>query len=229
MDVVPGDDDVWIGTGSKDKSIAISTLGRLDDGRPLWSSNFHSAKVSSVCFSSLNMANPLLASASDDGLVAVHDARLDGVNNNGVVARLEGIHYKPHSVVWKPNSDRDFVTAGLDEFIKLWDLRNTSSPIGTYHGHVPTSGGRKLKRIHRPTFLNSSSDSYILSGGENSNALSLFQLKNRGLHDSSSLLQPVFSRGKLPIDVGDVGGVATCGKHVAFATEGGDVLLLSHT
>lgn len=234
MDVIPssgGDGDVWIGTGSKDKSIAISTLGRLNEGRPLWSCrNFHSAKVSSVCFSTSDMVNPLIASASDDGLVAVHDARIDGggSNNNGVVARLEGTHYKPHSIVWKPNSDRDFVTAGLDEMIKLWDLRNTISPIVTYHGHVPVGAGRKLKRIHRPTFFNtSSSDSFILSGGENSHAISLFQLKNRGLHDSCTMLQPVFSRGKLPLDVGDVGSVATYGKHVAIATEGGEVLLLS--
>ena len=232
MDVIPssgGDGDVWIGTGSKDKSIAISTLGRLNEGRPLWSSNFHSAKVSSVCFSTSDMVNPLIASASDDGLVAVHDARKTGggSNSNGVVARLEGTHYKPHYIVWK-HSDRDFVTAGLDEMIKLWDLRNTTSPIVTYHGHVPVGAGRKLKRIHRPTFLNtSSSDSFILSGGENSHAISLFQLKNRGLHDSCSMLQPVFSRGKLPLDVGDVGSVATYGKHVAIATEGGEVLLLS--
>lgn len=236
MDVVPssgGDGDVWIGTGSKDKSIAISTLGRLNEGRPLWSSNFHSAKVSSVCFSASNtMGNPLIASASDDGLVAVHDARIDGdgSNNNGVVARLEGTHYKPHSIVWKPNSKRDFVTAGLDEMIKLWDLRNTTSPIVTYHGHVPGGAGRKLKRIHRPTFLNtSSSDSFILSGGENSHSVSLFQLKNRGLHDSCSILQPVMSRGELPMDVGDVGSMATYGNHVAIATEGSEVLLLSHT
>lgn len=96
------------------------------------------------------------------------------------------------------------ILAGLDEMIKLWDLRNTTSPIVTYHGHVSGGAGRKLKRIHRPTlFLStSSSDSFILSGGENSHAISLFQLRNRGLHDSCSILKPVFSRGKLPLDVG---------------------------
>ncbi|KAL3781564.1 hypothetical protein ACHAW5_002573 [Stephanodiscus triporus] len=39
--------DVRIVTGSKDKTIAVSTLCRLDD-RPLWRSDFHSAKVGSV-------------------------------------------------------------------------------------------------------------------------------------------------------------------------------------
>ena len=70
--------DVRIVTGSKDKTIAVSTICRLDD-RPLWRSDFHSAKVGSVCFSS-SLGNPLIASASDDGLVAVHDARLDGMS-----------------------------------------------------------------------------------------------------------------------------------------------------
>jgi len=123
----------------------------------------------------------------------------------------------------------------MDEFIKLWDLRNTKAPIASYHGHVP-GHGKKLKRIHRPTFLlNSASlssdtsssllDSFILSGGEGSNAISMFQISNS--EESSSSLQSVFSRGKFPADVGDVGSLAVNGRNVAVATEGGEVLLLS--
>jgi hypothetical protein len=124
----------------------------------------------------------------------------------------------------------------MDEFIKLWDLRNTKAPIASYHGHVP-GHGKKLKRIHRPTFLlntawspseTSSSlflDSFILSGGEGSNAISMFQLPNS--EESSSPLQSVFSRGKFPADVGNVGSIAVNGRIVAVATEGGEVLLLS--
>ena len=79
--------------------------------------------------------------------------------------------------------------AGLDEIIKLWDLRNTSSPIASYHGHVPGNiGKRRLKRIHRPTFFNaaaatassSSIESFILSGGEGSHAISMFYYKVPG-------------------------------------------------
>ncbi|KAL3781570.1 hypothetical protein ACHAW5_002579 [Stephanodiscus triporus] len=75
-----------------------------------------------------------------------------GGGGNGVAAKLEGEHFKPHSAVWMPGSDGVFVTAGLDDVIKLWDLRNTTSPIASYHGHVPLNG-KKLKRIHRPIFL----------------------------------------------------------------------------
>jgi hypothetical protein len=112
-------------------------------------------------------------------------------------------------------------SAGLDEIIKLWDLRNTSSPIASFHGHVPGSG-KRLKRIHRPTFSpasSSSSSSFILSGGEGSHAISMFKLGEEGL-------QSVFSRGKLPPDVGDIGSLAVQGRNVAVAVEGGEVLML---
>ena len=127
----------------------------------------------------------------------------------------------------------------MDEYIKLWDLRNIKSPIASYHGHVPGCG-KKLKRIHRPTFFlnnasssldttstESCSDSFILSGGEGSNAISMFQLNNCEGSSSCSSLQSVFSRGTFPADVGDVGSLAVDGRNVAVATEGGEVLLLS--
>ena len=140
--------------------------------------------------------------------------------------------------------------AGLDEIIKLWDLRNTSSPLASYHGHVPGNGNRKLKRIHRPTFLSSAvsssstveESSFILSGGEGSHAISMFQLgqqvagggrrsdhhpSEKKSSEESMLLQSVFSRGTLPDDVGDIGSLAVQGRDVAVAVEGGEVLLLS--
>ena len=130
--------------------------------------------------------------------------------------------------------------AGLDEVIKLWDLRNTSSPITSYHGHVP-GNGKRLKRIHRPTFFNNvssskSSESFILSGGEGSHSISMFQL---GQHTHSTKeekmgkgdeckLHSVFSRGTLPQNLGDIGSLAVHGgRDVAVAVEGGEVLLLS--
>ena len=130
------------------------------------------------------------------------------------------------------------LTAGLDEHIKLWDLRNIKSPIASYHGHAPGSGGR-VTRIHRPTFLlntasssseastESFSDSFIVSGGEGSNAISMFQLDNCEGSSSSSSLQSMFSRGTFPLGVGDVGSLAVDGRNVAVATESGEVLLLS--
>jgi WD40 repeat protein len=218
--------EVLIVTGSKDKAIVVSILDRLDT--PLWRSTFHSAKVGSVSFSSSDH-NPLIASASDDGIVAIHDARLNGTSgvSSEVVAKIEGSHFKPHSAVWKPDSDRVFATAGLDEIIKIWDLRNTVRPFALFHGHVPSSG-KKIKRIHRPAFLSLhnayTTKSFILSGGEGSHAISMFNLDNV-VKDNA--LNSVFSRGKLPPDVGDIGSVATHESHIAVAVEGGEILMLS--
>ncbi len=105
--------DIRIVTGSKDKTIAVSTLDTLDE-RPMWRSDFHTAKVGSVNFSSAIAHGDiqLIASASDDGLVAIHDTRLNGISgsNNCVAAKLEDIHFKPHSAVWLPGSVQIFLT-----------------------------------------------------------------------------------------------------------------------
>jgi WD40 repeat protein len=226
MDVKAQQDDCSIVTGSKDKSIAVSKLSRLADGEgATWRSNFHTAKVASVSFSS-SVINPLIASASDDGLVAIHDMRLNGSDSSSsVVASLENSHVRPHSAVWKPSSDSIFVTAGLDDVIKIWDLRNTSKPVLSFHGHVPSSG-KKLKRIHRPTFftVGCCSDPFILSGGENSHAISMFQVDEEGTNNG---LRTVFSRGKLPDGSGDVGSMAVYSNQVAVTVEGGEVIVLT--
>jgi hypothetical protein len=69
--------------------------------------------------------------------------------------------------------------------------------------------------------------SYIISGGENSRSISMFQLSPSGDSTDGCPLQSVFSRGKLPLDVGDIGSLAVHGRNVAVAAEGGEVLLLS--
>jgi WD40 repeat protein len=116
-------------TGSKDKTISVSTLDRLND--PLWRSDHHTSKVGCVSFSSSSI-NSLITSASDDGLVAIHDARLRGMKggsggNNGVVASLEDAHVKPHSAVWRPGSDCVFTTG---EYFS--DCLNFAYPLGHY-------------------------------------------------------------------------------------------------
>ena len=85
-------------------------------------------------------------------------------------------------------------------------------------------------------------ESFILSGGEGSHAISMFQLgqqvvgggksdhaseKMKSSGDEGMLLQSVFSRGTLPDDVGDIGSLAVQGRDIAVAVEGGEVLLLS--
>ncbi|KAL7443739.1 hypothetical protein ACHAXM_009022 [Skeletonema potamos] len=226
MDIKARQEGCLVVTGSKDKSIAVSRLNRLADGEgATWRSKFHTAKVASVSFSS-SVINPLIASASDDGLVAIHDMRLNGSDSSSAVAHLENSHTRPHSAVWNPSSDSVFVTAGLDDVIKLWDLRNTGKPVMSFHGHVPTTGGgKKLKRIHRPTFFNAGcSDSFILSGGENSYAISMFQVDEE---ENGNGLRSVFSRGKLPDGSGDVGSMAVYSDQVAVTVEGGEVIVLT--
>jgi WD40 repeat protein len=136
-------------------------------------------------------------------------------------------------------------SAGLDEEMKLWDIRYSQAPLCTYYGHVPHSG-RRLRRIHHPVFYapnnGVTSQTFLLSGGEASHSFSMFQHKEYKNNTSSStgasgtatkretLRSAVFSRGTLPDDIGgDVGAIAVHpqGRLVAASVDGGDILLLA--
>lgn len=225
-------------TASKDKTIAISTLG-ADLG--WWSSNHHSAKVGDVRFR--GQGTSLLASVGDDGIVAIHDYR-----SSRIVAESSQAHNRPHSIVWNPTHEHVFMTAGHDKTIKLWDLRrfgDRSSPVGVLEGHVPLQETR-CKKIHRPIFYqpsfagktcgNGSDSTFVLTGGQNSHSLSMFH--SRGFFSELSHdpifgdLQPppldisLTSRGKLPQDCGDAVCIAVNGSQVAVTTDQAEVLLL---
>lgn len=213
--------DMYVCTGSKDKSLAVTTLDSISSGGmclPIFVSHHHSSKVG--CVQLQGKGSALIGSASDDGIVAIHDFRDDKV-----VADIDFAHDKPHSIVWNPYNPTLFITAGHDNTIHSWDHRNLKEPIQSYVGHVPVST-KRCKRIHRPSFLytsncsNSKQFEYILSGSENSGCLSIFDC---GTKDK---LVSVFSRGHLPMDCGDAGCIAVQGSNIAVAVDGGDVLLL---
>ena len=227
--------DVMICTGSKDKSVAVSSLGSLQaagsTGEPLWRSQFHTAKVGAVKLK--GQGSTLLASASDDGLVALHDFRANGCGGTSLVAKLEDAHHRPHSVLWDPSNEFGFVTAGLDPIVKVWDQRNLSEPVACLQGHVPTSTSR-CKRIHRPVFFDpcfqTPTDAkqltgprvcpFLLTGGQGSSSVSVYKLGVKNNEES------LFSRGKLPVDCGDSGCIAVSGKQVAVAVDQGEIILL---
>ena len=214
-----------IATGSKDKTVAI--VNDIDTFCPTWRSRVHSAKIGAVRFRD----DHVLATASDDGCVAVLDDRMkDG--NGPPVALLEGLHNgRPHSVVWDRQAQESmFITAGLDSVIQAWDLRCLNSPVSEYFGHVPTST-RKCKRIHHPVFYSPSSspDRFVLTGGEGSHSLSMFCCSYTTAKGKEEPItrSSVFSRGMLPPDCGgrDVGSIAIQQDLVAASVEG-EVLLL---
>jgi hypothetical protein len=227
--------DAMICTGSKDKSVAVSSLGSLQvagsTGEPLWRSQFHTAKVGAVKLK--GRGSTLLASASDDGLVALHDFRASGSDSASLVAKLQDAHHRPHSVLWDPSNEFGFVTAGLDPIVKVWDQRNLSEPVLCLQGHVPTSTSR-CKRIHRPVFFDPCFQTptdpkqltgprvcpFLLTGGQGSSSVSVYKLGSQKNEES------LFSRGKLPVDCGDSGCIAVNGKQVAVAVDQGEIMLL---
>ena len=218
--------DMYVCTGSKDKSLAVTTLDSISSGGmclPIFVSHHHSSKVG--CVHLQGKGSALIGSASDDGIVAIHDFRDDKV-----VADIDFAHDKPHSIVWNPYNPTSFITAGYDNTIHSWDHRNLKEPVQSFVGHVPVST-KRCKRIHRPCFLYTSNGSsstqfeYILSGSESSGCLSIFDFGTDKLSAKDNHVS-VFSRGHLPMDCGDAGCIAVQGSNVAVAVDGGDVLLL---
>ena len=231
--------DLLVCTGSKDKTLAVSTLDSIassgiGDGRvtrPIFVSKHHSAKVG--CVQMKGNGSTLIGSASDDGSVAVHDYR-----SQNIVADVDYAHDKPHSVVWDPYHSFTFLTAGYDPTIHSWDLRQLKKPLKSYHGHVPISV-KNCKRIHRPCYFRPNGgctvteieNKYILSGGERSGCLSIFQesfLSGDENHTQSSQNKhiPVYSRGCLPEDCEDTGCIVVFGNDMAVTVNGGDILIL---
>ena len=102
-----------VATGSKDKTVAVSNI--LDCGKSsmLWRTTFHSSKVSAVQWqkSTSNGQHPLLASASDDGLIGIHDTRSSSASTPTMV--ISDAHDKPHSVVWEPASQYGLLTGKM--------------------------------------------------------------------------------------------------------------------
>jgi len=105
------DEEILVCTGSKDKSVAISTLERMMENTEscaMWRSDFHSGKVAAVALR--GSQSSLLLSASDDGLIALHDYRIKGLGNTVPSTYLENVHEKPHSVEWNPIQKDEFMT-----------------------------------------------------------------------------------------------------------------------
>lgn len=207
-----------IATGSKDKTVALSMLAE-DAIRPIWKSNPHTAKVGAVRHHPTQSS--LLASASDDGLVCLYDS-----NCQKAAVVMEDSHHRPHSVVWDPHHSNWLLTAGLDPEIKLWDIRSTKEPIVSMQGHVPET--TRCKRIHHPAFYYPSNENaFVLSGGERSQALSMFHHHNVPAVTHDTRNQLLYSRGKLPVDCGDAGCIAVNGDKVAVSVHDGEVLILA--
>jgi WD40 repeat protein len=96
-----------------------------------------------------------IASCGDDCSVRVCDLRSPAVAACSITAAaLATVHRgSTHTVRWHTGAGQEhmLLTAGLDETIKLFDLRKCDAPVKEFTGHVPYKLP-KLKAIHRPEF-----------------------------------------------------------------------------
>lgn len=225
MDVTtssPGSSSCVACSGSKDKSVALSQLTPEGILRTTWRSTYHTSKVAAIRIQPTGGEIKILASASDDGRIALHDVR-----TTAIVTSINNAHAKPHSVEWNPLQPKNqFITAGLDDTIYLFDVRNSSKPLRHFRGHVSSS--RAIRSIHHPvfaTFSTSSETCFLLTGGEGSNSLSIYETTSGG--DEEEKATPVFSQGWMPQGCGDASSIAILDHQICVSTTSGDVVLLA--
>lgn len=218
-------------TGSKDKTVALSEFTPTEALRTTWRSNYHTSKVGAVRIQPGRERVTLIASASDDGNVAIHDIR-----TSTIAASIPNAHNKPHSVEWSPSessSNHQFITAGLDDTIHLFDLRNLSKPIRYFRGHV-SSSLQKVKSIHRPVLSRCTSSSgnnnrYLITGGEGTRSLFIYscEFSAEAPVEIEEQTQHLLRQGLLPQGCGDAGSIAIQDNQVCVSTASGDILLLA--
>ncbi len=90
-----------------------------------------------------------LASCGDDQTIQISDVR---EKEGGQIGLITNAHdCTVHTIRWHPTNNYTFLSAGLDQDIKLWDLRNVSIPSKVLSGHV-SPYVRKIRSIRHPEF-----------------------------------------------------------------------------
>jgi WD40 repeat protein len=170
LDISP--DQTKLVTGSKDKTIAISTITESVISNTLILNELHHSVVKTVAFHTSD--NNLIASGGQDRRVSVKDLRaneapdiiIDNAHNGGV-----------HTVFFNKNSGGNMlVTAGFDPVINLFDIRNPKDPLYRFIGHHSAST-KTYKTILTPAIVTpSNSSEFIIASGEGNAMLSLYDV-----------------------------------------------------
>ncbi len=172
LDISP--DQTKLVTGSKDKTIAVSSITESLISNTLMFNNLHHSVVKTVAFHTSD--NNLIASGGQDRRVSIKDLRvsetsdiiIDNAHNGGV-----------HTVFFnKNNAGNILVTAGFDAVINLFDIRNPQEPLHRLIGHH-SSSTKTFKTILTPAIVTPSNTSeFIIATGEGSDMLSLYDVSN---------------------------------------------------
>ena len=213
--------------------MAVSKITDGGEVKRVWLSEEHTKGIQDVAFS--NYSTDLVASAANDGLVIVGDIR----NNASVAIVIDGAHNRPDSAVWGLKgiqNEHVLMTAGDDETIKIWDLRNVKKEVARLRGHCSANGPNK--KIHHPHFSTfggaggggEGSKVFVSTGGQNSGAVSLYDLGVGGNVVGAGGEVGAYSRAALPAGYGDAGSIAhTTSGRACCSVDGGEIILLNIT
>ncbi|GAB5033733.1 wd40 repeat-containing protein [Nannochloropsis oceanica] len=209
-------DGLLLATGSKDATVGLLRVHnsglvverRLED--------VHDSVVKCVRFSP-QMDSQCLAIAGDDREIQVMDLRApsSSLSSSSSSLIISQAHARTvHTVRWHPTEPHLLLSAGLDQHLRLWDLRKAggreggSEPLTSYFGHV-SSLVKKQVAITAPEFYDGGR--YILITGEKSQRLSIYNTQTG----------QTISRGQLASDVTQMVALEEKGRREGEAGGGG--------
>ncbi|EMG47594.1 HAT2 Histone acetyltransferase type B subunit 2 [Candida maltosa Xu316] len=124
-------DDTSFISGSKDSQIALWQVGK--PSTPIQLFKGHNGAINDL--SSIKNKN-LFGSVSDDSTTQFYDIRTSSSDVNPVIT-VENEHIQS-SIQFHPDLDTLYATAGKDNVISLYDIRNYKTPIRKLFGHNDT-------------------------------------------------------------------------------------------
>ena len=146
-------------SASMDKSVRIWDLATSSQVAEM---NDHNASVFYCNFSNTDDGK-LVVSVGDSHLARIWDRRAGGGNTNGTAAVIRSSLPGHSSTIWSAKFSHDdtlIVTAGMDQTIRVWDLRkNGGDCLHSLHGHNTA--------VHHAVF--SKNDKWIFSGARDQN------------------------------------------------------------
>ncbi|KAK6454207.1 WD40-repeat-containing domain protein [Scheffersomyces xylosifermentans] len=149
-------------SGSNDSQIALWNLDKPSTPIQLYKS--HHGAVNGISVNPI--VKSLLGSVSDDSTTQFHDARELGSSDNPAIT-VENKHIQ-NTIAFHPDIETLYATAGKDNIISLYDLRNPKKPIRKFFGHNDSVIGIKWDTEDPKTLLSWALDKRIISWDLNS-------------------------------------------------------------
>ncbi|KAK6464340.1 WD40-repeat-containing domain protein [Scheffersomyces coipomensis] len=145
-------------SGSNDSQIALWNINKPSTPIQLFKDHFGAVNDLSV-----NSKIPqIFGSVSDDYTTQIHDSRVSITSEDSTVVKIQN-KYIQNSIKFHPSLETVYITAGKDNVISLYDLRNPTLPFRKFFGHNDSIIGLNWNIDDSTTFTSWSLDKRVIT------------------------------------------------------------------